>query len=260
MSRLLGWPAGIDYSFRRAALAEELATFARHGLIPTASLARRSGAVAAGDPDERIAASWGRPGGDVVYAIVADEDVDPAVFRASMAGREFACAHLGVPTPPMRFYRPEDARDSAYRVRYGVADWPSFMAPAQNGHADRTTNTIGVRADIAPAVAAEVAAHEVLHLTQPGRDREAEERSAQAYGQWAAEVVVPDRTAVAVHRFDGFPYNFRTLAGIAAPGDVVVANDDGEIRICRNSGSKANPHWVPHWASCPVPTSSAGGR
>jgi hypothetical protein len=204
-----------------------------------------------------LAASWDNPGGEVTYEIVEDEAVEPDVRRAALAGRELACAHLRVARPMLRFYVPEGAAHRAYRKRYGMADWLSFKAPMRNGHADRSTRSIGVRADIGPELAAEVAAHEVFHLTQADRDRESEEAEAYAYGEWAASVLARRGKVANVHRQDGHPYHFSTLSGVAEPDDVLLARDEGRVGVYRNLGSKARPYWVEHHADCPVPIGAA---
>ncbi len=115
--------------------------------------------------NDDIVASWNFPGGTVQYALVVHVDED--VRKHAGAERDFASAHLGLSRPEMRFYTPETPSELAYRKEYGAVEWLSFKGYEWNGHADRLLKTIGVRADIDPRLALEVAAHEVFHLTQP---------------------------------------------------------------------------------------------
>ena len=212
--------------------------------------------------DDEIVASWHRSSGDVQYALVLNHHVDESVRKGAEAGRNFASVHLGLePLPAMRFYTPETPAERAYRREYGVVEWLSFKGSAWNGHADKWTKTIGVRADIAPRLALEVAAHEVFHLTQPkgdaGRDIEREEADAQAYGQWVSDALLDERGRLTkVHVHDGFPYGGETLVGVADHLELVLARDDGKVDLWRNFGSKASPRWCKHYVVCPIARSA----
>lgn len=207
--------------------------------------------------NDAVVASWGRPGGDTVYVVLEDLSlsVDEGVRAAAQAGRAFASRHLGIRPPGMRFYLPENDTDRAYVAKYGVRDWPSFAAPDQDGHADRSTHTIGVRADIEPQLAAEVAAHECLHLAQPGDDSDAEEADALAYGRWAAGLLIGSDGVIAgrVHLHEGPLWREYTLQGVAEHGDVMVAvSDDGTRTALRNSGFGERVEWFEHYVACPL--------
>ena len=120
-----------------------------------------------------------------------------------------------------------------------------------NGHADRSTRTIGVRADIDAELAVEVAAHEVYHLTQSGRDPQAEEDTAANYGEWTADILVGDGRIAGVYPlFDMFPGE--AFAGEAEPGDVLITHIERRTTVFRNRGSRDSPHWEPHSTPCPV--------
>jgi hypothetical protein len=148
-----------------------------------------------------------------------------------------------MPAPPMRFYVPT-SDSQAYR--------DTFPSRDQNGHCDRHSRTIGVRADIGPRLAAEVAAHECLHLLQAGDDRDAEEADALAYGRWAAGVVIALDGALAgrVHSHTG-PM-FQALQEVGEHGDVMVSRNEAGLRVLRKSGTSASGLWRDHHAACPV--------
>ena len=159
----------------------------------------------------------------------------------------------------MRFYTPETPAERAYRKEYGVAEWLSFKGSAWNGHADKWTKTIGVRADIDPKLAVEVSAHEVFHLTQlkgdSGWDTELEEADAHAYGRWVADALLDERGCLTkVHVHDGYPYGGETLAGIADHLELVLARDEGTVDLWRNFGSTDSPRWCKHYVVCPIAT------
>jgi hypothetical protein len=227
---------------------------------------------------EDLARSWHRTSGDDLEAYLVLADVDDDIRAAAFAGRKFACAHLGVATPKLGFYRAEGFEEKQYRDQYNChnkggkngsffipgltgADWVGFKGVPQIGISDQPSHSIGVRVedDTTPWVAAEVAAHEVRHLAQPSPlthndgDRETWEADAHAYGEWVADVLVHAGKVAGVHLHDGFPYSGVTLAGVADYGDVVVGIDGTKAWIHRNTGPKTRPEWMQHHVSCPCP-------
>ncbi len=203
----------------------------------------------------QIIKSWNEPTGEVTYRALFGFYVDDRVREAAEAGRKFACLHLGVEAPEMLFYREAAPAEKAY----APADI-LFKGPSRNGHADRTTRTIGIRVEpegCRPQLAAEVAAHEVFHLTQPklksDTEKDAQERDADAYGKWAGDVLVWHEGVVGrVHTHKSFPYDFITLRGVANSGDVLLVEDEGSRVVLRNFGDADTPRWVRHYAGCPV--------
>lgn len=202
----------------------------------------------------RILKSWDEPRSEVVYRWLQNTyAIDGKIREAAEAGRKFACLHLGVDVPELLYYREASSTEKAY----APTGW-LFTGARRNGHADRFTHTIGVRVEgnCRPKHAAEVAAHEVCHLTQPkfkeGRDVEAEEADALAYGRWAANVLFADGKLANVRTYKGFPYDFVTLRGVANGGDVLIAQDGGERDVFRNFGSSDIPRWVRNDAVCPA--------
>lgn len=203
--------------------------------------------------DARIAASWTEGVGGIPYTLVQAGDFD--VVAGALTGCLFAVSHLGIPKPYGRFFREESAGHRAYRAAYGMADWVSFNQSPVHGLAHRATHSIGVHADLDPLYAVEVAAHETFHLTQSdAADPDLREREAEAYGQWAAGVLVQQGRLARVFAIDGYPYSGETLAGTAEQWDVVVCAKG----VFRNFDSRMKPRWVPHWQTCPVPTRSRG--
>jgi len=206
--------------------------------------------------DKEIVASWNSPGSDIRYTLLESWSVGSGVRKAARAGHAFACAHQGISEIALKFYAQESPAERGYRLEHGTTDWLSFKAPLQNGHADRSTKTIGVRADISPALAVEVAAHEVRHVTQRGTDREPEETDARLYGEWVRGLIVNDGKAARVHLHNRFPYDYITLAGVADKDDVLISFHGSEPEVFRNFGGKTVPLWRRHYAPCPVSVSS----
>jgi hypothetical protein len=211
---------------------------------------------------DRLARDWHDPSGESVYRVFETlDEADRDVRDAALAGRDFACAHLGVETPLMRFYVAEGEWELAYRKRYGMADWPSFRASERWGHALASSGSIGVRVDLGvdPCFVAGVAAHEVRHLAQKslGIVGDAIEADATAYEGYALTALIhPTRHVVGtVRRHDGYPVTegpTATLAGVANQWDVLVATTGDGTKIYRNF-QWGQPLWVDHYASCPVP-------
>jgi hypothetical protein len=203
---------------------------------------------------QRILRSWDEPSGTILYRHLFNAfAIDRKLVEAAVLGRDFACAHLGMETPPMLFYA-ATASGKSYR------DSDVFRGRDRNGHADRATRSIGVRveAGTTPRLVAEVAAHECYHLTQPGaKGREAaEEAEAEAYGDWALDVLTRhDGTfRKGVHAHVGHPFSYVTLTGVADEGDVLISSDGGPRNVWWNGGSKQYPEWKRYHAHCPVET------
>lgn len=179
--------------------------------------------------DREIVESWGRPGGPVSYRLVSRQEVRQDVREAAEAGRDFAAAQLRITPPTMRFYLPGRSPDGLW-----------FDGPNQNGHADRSTRTIGVRADISAALAVEVAAHEVFHLTQSGLRAANDEREALAYGKWAADRMLTRQGKLRrLFLCEKHPH-LDEFAGDATPDDVLVDNEGG---VWWNDGTTRDPFW-----------------
>ena len=206
--------------------------------------------------DDEIVASWNRGGGDANFGLVASHFVDDDVRKGAEAGQFFATVHLGLKElPPMRFYTPETPAERAYRKEYGCVEWLSFKtSKGYNGFADQSAKTIAVRADIEASLAVEVAAHEVLHLTQAkGDDQDVSEAAAKAYGEWVRDALVDERGRLTkLHFHNGFPYGGETLADVADHMELVLARDDGRVDLWRNFGSTDSPRWCKHYVVCPI--------
>ena len=231
------------------------------GAPQTPSTAVRSSTAAS---VEHAVAAWDVPSGEVFYEAVLDRHVPAEVVKAAFMGREFACAHLGVSDmPPMYFFQREGPKSREYRATYGRADWVAFRHGECWGLSSKLRNEIGVRADLSPLQAVEVAAHEVRHLSHPlnkARDEDCES-DALAYGVWAAGVLSDRGTLVSgFHKGRGRPFD-GAWADIAEQGDALLAyEDDGTAGSYRNVGSKAYPRWVPHHVPCPVDDRTGDGR
>jgi hypothetical protein len=85
--------------------------------------------------------SWTRPDGDVDYLLLANVDDD--IRAAAFAGRDFACAHLGVEMPPLLFYSAEGPSEKAYRRLYKMG----FKGVPQTGISHQLSHSIGVRVE-----------------------------------------------------------------------------------------------------------------
>ena len=175
----------------------------------------------------------------------------PRCADAEVGGGESASDRGSCP-PTMRFYRPEGKWHAKYRATYGVADWPSFSGENLNGHADRLTRTLGVRSDIEPGLAVEVAANEVCDLIQPGLDRDAEEKGATAYGEWAAELLFSNTWIAGVYPIRNGSVDSGALAGEAERGDVIIEGAGKHATVWRNLGLREHPWWQQHPVACPV--------
>jgi hypothetical protein len=209
--------------------------------------------------DERLAARWSEEiwetdsSDRAWFTVVRADSVSARVRDAADAGRAFACAHLEIDPPVMRFIRPETPSERAYRERWGPGDMPAFPMPDFNAFADLLERVIALRADLKPASAASSAAHECFHLS--GRQDARHEPTATAYGRWAASALVRrgGRTARTVHRLPAAP-GAHALANVAEEGDVAVARNGATARVFRTAGTRPRPRWLEHWNPCPITT------
>ncbi|MGD0167638.1 MAG: hypothetical protein ABSC51_10210 [Gaiellaceae bacterium] len=160
-----------------------------------------------------------------------------------------AADDLGIEPPRVLWFVPESSS-------VGGGGGPGVVSfsrsEASRGIAHRDAHAIAVNGELSPADALETAAHECCHLKQPGsRYAEDEELEALAYGEkvrgWLVNRSPADgheSTPKELHYFDGFPYNLKTLAGVAEHADVLFAEDSaGKRTLYTNRGSKAMPQW-----------------
>lgn len=189
----------------------------------------------------RLAADGDRP--LVTYTPTRTTFVPFEVCEAAKGALVIACADLALNEPRLLWF--EKALFDGRRL---PDDVPRFTHPAIRGIAHRAAKSIGLRADLTRDQAAETAAHEAYHLTQPdGADDEAE---AEVYGRkvgalikdhclWNGRVPVVHE---GVSRVD--------LYGVAEPGDVLVERArGGKRRAVVNIGLKRSPRWWPVAAS-----------
>ena len=194
----------------------------------------------------------------ITFAVVGEQGVLADVRAAAHAGLTVACADLGIKTPTLLWFEPEGEAETRYRAKYRAADWLAFQHADVSGLAHRKALAIGLRGDLEPAAAAEFAAHEAFHLTQPeGRDYvSVDEPEAKAYGRKVREFLCwwddynRKHVAARVLTWDGYPHSGQTFAGQAEYRERLVAHhSSGETVPYWNSGSKQCPRWVRWHAS-----------